>query len=291
VGHFVTIYGVFFELFPHIKPIIYRMGRYTFDSQGVKEARRPSSRSKSRSKSCQFCAEIIRFEAIKCRFCGEFLHGDKQNSQTDEQDCEYEDQEDLDVYGEPQTQEDLEDEDDLEEDDVLFSARPSLMALFSLIFWTGLILAGCAFVLVYPVETLIAKIPDINVTGAQLEAIVRSLDYAALGSAVFVLLVLLCKVASLKSVYYEVTRDRIEWSRGILSRKVDNIDMFRVVDLSLRRTLLDCLLGIGSVIVTAKDESDPVFVFDKIRHCRRLYNAIKKASPEADRKNNVVHLE
>ena len=64
-----------------------------------------------------------------------------------------------------------------------------------------------------------------------------------------------------------------------------------MIDLSLRRTLLDCVLGIGSVKVTAKDESDPVFVFEKIRGCRHLYNVIKKVSPEADRKNNVVHLE
>jgi uncharacterized membrane protein YdbT with pleckstrin-like domain len=145
--------------------------------------------------------------------------------------------------------------------------------------------------MIYPVDTLIAGLPDVNVTPAQIDMMVRILDYAALAGLVLTGLILLCRIALLKSTCYEVTQDRIEWSRGILNRKVDNIDMFRVVDLSLRRTFVDCLLGIGSVKVTAKDESDPVFVFEKIRRCRQLYNTIKKASPEADRKNNVVHLE
>lgn len=268
------------------------MGRYTFDSQGVEEARRQRPRSRSKSKPCPFCAETIRFEAIKCRFCGEFLCGDKLNSQATVFDSEQEYQSPLDVYGEPEPQADVEDEEEQDQDDgVLFWARPSLMGLLSLILWSGMICAGCGFVLMYPVETLIAGLSDVNATEAQIDLLTRSLDYAALGCGVLVLVVLLCKIASLKSICYEVTEDRIEWSRGILSRKVDNIDMFRVVDLSLRRTLLDCMLGIGSVRVTAKDESDPVFVFEKIRHSRRLYDTIKKVSPEADRKNNVVHLE
>jgi len=283
----------FSGLFTENEPIKYGMGRYTFDSQGVEEAKLQRPRSRAKSKSCPFCAESIRFEAIKCRFCGEFLCGDRLNSQAGVPDRSYEDPENLDVYGEPETEEeiDIDEEEDEIEDDVLFRARPSLMGSLSLIVWSGLLCAGCVFVLTYPVETLIARIPDVSVTDAQLDIVLRTIDYAALACGALVLLVLSCRVASLKSTYYEVTEDRIEWSRGILNRKVDNIDMFRVVDLSLRRSLLDSLLGIGSVKVTAKDESDPVFVFEKIRHCRRLYDAIKKASPEADRKNNVVHLE
>lgn len=92
-------------------------------------------------------------------------------------------------------------------------------------------------------------------------------------------------------IYYEVTADRIEWSRGILDRRVDNLDMFRVVDLKLRRTLLDCIVGIGTVGLITNDKTDPEFTFEKIRNSRKLYDIIKKASLEADRQRGVVHLE
>jgi hypothetical protein len=39
------------------------------------------------------------------------------------------------------------------------------------------------------------------------------------------------------------------------------------------------------------DKSDPEFVFEKVRHCRELYDVIKRASLEADRRTGVVHLE
>jgi uncharacterized membrane protein YdbT with pleckstrin-like domain len=99
------------------------------------------------------------------------------------------------------------------------------------------------------------------------------------------------KIISLKSVGYEVTPDRIEWSRGVFDRQVDNIDMFRVVDLKLRRSLLECLLGIGTVILITSDESDPEFEFLKVGRCRYLYDTLKEAGLNADKKRNVIHVE
>ena len=114
---------------------------------------------------------------------------------------------------------------------------------------------------------------------------------AGIGLICLVVLVLLIKVVKLKTTHYEVTADRIEYSRGILDRRVDNLDMFRVIDLKLRRSLLDCILGIGTVGLITTDKSDPDFTFEKLRNCRRLYDVIKKASLAADRRTGVVHLE
>ena len=99
------------------------------------------------------------------------------------------------------------------------------------------------------------------------------------------------RVALLKSTAYEITPDRIEWSRGILNRRIDNLDMFRVVDIKLHRSLLDCVLGIGTVVVVSKDESDPRFEFNKVRYPRELYDILKKASLDADRRRSVIHVE
>ena len=56
-------------------------------------------------------------------------------------------------------------------------------------------------------------------------------------------------------------------------------------------SLLDCIVGVGTVALVTTDKTDPKFVFEKVRNCRLLYDSIKKASLEADRRTGVVHLE
>ena len=114
-----------------------------------------------------------------------------------------------------------------EVDDVLFRARPSLLALLSWMVWTGLIVGLSGWLLIFPIESLLGRLPGFQLTESQINVTLRFVEYTALGIAGFSVLVLLCKVAALKSIYYEVTQDRIEWSRGILNRKIDNIDMYQ----------------------------------------------------------------
>jgi uncharacterized membrane protein YdbT with pleckstrin-like domain len=91
--------------------------------------------------------------------------------------------------------------------------------------------------------------------------------------------------------HYEVSPDRIEYGEGVFDRKVDNLDMFRVVDIKLRRNILDCMVGVGTVLLTTTDKSHPEFEFKKIKNSRELYDTIKKASLSADRRTNVIHVE
>jgi membrane protein YdbS with pleckstrin-like domain len=238
--------------------------------------------TRHRTKPCPFCAETIRYEAVKCRFCNEFLTGDRK--QVREKICP-------DAPGEePEEETEASEETDVESD-ILWSGRPSLLALAGTAVRTTCFAALCWLAFQYPVTKIVSYIPKANVPAAQLLQIEAWIDLAALGLAMVALLVLAWKTASLKSIHYEVSPDRIEWSRGIFDRHVDNLDMFRVVDLKLRRSLLECFLGIGTVVLITKDESDPEFEFVKVRRSRSLYDILKDAGLKADKKRGVIHLE
>ncbi|MBN1806954.1 MAG: PH domain-containing protein [Sedimentisphaerales bacterium] len=231
------------------------------------------------TKECPFCAETIQARAIKCRFCGEFLNTDKARAMEKKQ------------AKASNTKPPAGEEPHNTADNVLFAARPSLWGITSTIIKGMCLIVLASLIIKYPIESLADKWLNLELTGNQISTFgtYRILTGIALG--LIVALVLILKTVKLKMTYYEVSPDRIEWGRGILDRQVDNIDMYRVIDLKMRRNLLDCIVGIGSIGLTTTDKSDPKFEFQKIRRPRELYDIIKKASLEADRTTGVVHIE
>ena len=244
-------------------------------------------RSRHHTKACPFCAETIRYEAVKCRYCGEFLYGDRRQTEAKFGFLPLQSQPEEPVY-------DAVDEED-QEDDILWYGRPSILALLGGIAKTAILVTLCLAIHKLPVTALVAYLDAHLVkSGLQPDLLIRIerwIDLGALAIVGLALFVLFCRILALKSIYYEVTPDRVEWSRGIFDRQVDNLDMFRVIDLKLRRSLLESILGIGTVRLTTKDDSDPHFDFVKVHDCRGLYDVIKEAGLEADKTRNVVHLE
>jgi membrane protein YdbS with pleckstrin-like domain len=228
------------------------------------------------TRQCPFCAETILAAAVKCRFCGEFLNTDKakalmRNTGQEEQ---------RESEQAPSTSSG-------QEGDVLFSGQPSLWIMAGTIIKGAIALAVAVTLVVWHIERLSA----LNLTTQQTAVFGKYRLLAGIALGLVTLLVLIFKTMQVKATYYEISADRIEFGTGLFDRKVDNLDMFRIVDIKLRRSFLDCIVGVGSVLLTTTDKSHPEFMFKKVRYARELYDAIKKASLSADRKTNVIHME
>jgi uncharacterized membrane protein YdbT with pleckstrin-like domain len=180
---------------------------------------------------------------------------------------------------------------DEDADSGLLTVKPSLWGLAGLFFTAAMFLVVAWFLWSYPVGSIVQKITPDLLADRVVQQIDRYSDYVGIATALMTVGIVILRTLELKSVHYEISPDRIEFARGIFSRKIDNMDMFRVTDLRLHRSLLDCITGVGAVTLVTKDETDPFFDFEKVAEPKKLYDFIKKASLEADRKQGVVHLD
>ena len=234
------------------------------------------------TKRCPLCDELIHANAVKCRFCKEFLEDDgglpvSHHARRGPRRS---------IAGPDRV-----DKKEQDDDFGILTVTPSLWGLMGFFITAAMFLVVALFLWFWPIGDLAQKLTPNTLADSVVQQIDHYSDYVGIATALLTVLIVILRIAHLKSIHYEVSPDRIEYARGIFSRKIDNMDMFRVTDIKLHRSLLDCLTGVGTVTLVTKDETDPFFDFEKVANPKKLYDMIKIASLKADRKQGVVHLD
>lgn len=75
---------------------------------------------------------------------------------------------------------------------------------------------------------------------------------------------------------YYLYEDKLIHSKGLLFIQEGEIQLYRIMDVQIRYTLLDRLLGVGTILLHSADVSDPNFVICKVKNPREVLDMINE---------------
>ena len=73
---------------------------------------------------------------------------------------------------------------------------------------------------------------------------------------------------------YKLTRDKLLIESGIFSKKEEEIRLYRIMDLTLHRSLGQRILGLGTIHCSTADKSTPEFDILRIKNSTQIKNML-----------------
>ena len=171
-------------------------------------------------------------------------------------------------------------------EEVAWEGVPSLKAMLVQAVATALFAIGLPVVMAVgfdPVMTLIAQLGRPMAETVQAN---RSTLHTVVMVAVVVLVVarlakLAWHAAVLRSHRYKVSNQRILLETGVLSKRIDEVDMRTVEDIEFRQGVLERLLGIGDIAVIAADKGMGRFRLIAVENPRDVRELIRAKAFQA----------
>jgi uncharacterized membrane protein YdbT with pleckstrin-like domain len=90
-----------------------------------------------------------------------------------------------------------------------------------------------------------------------------------------------------RALRYRLTNERLFVHKGLIAKCVEEIELFRVKDQSMRQGLIQRLLGFGSITVLSTDDSTPVLNLVGINNPMAVKERIRSAVRKARKQSGV----
>ena len=90
---------------------------------------------------------------------------------------------------------------------------------------------------------------------------------------------------------YTLTKQRLDLERGLMSKRRESVELWRVRDVVLDQSVLDRMRGAGTLTIFSTDQVEPTLVVGPIADAQRNYEALRDATQAARRDGRVMTLQ
>lgn len=89
------------------------------------------------------------------------------------------------------------------------------------------------------------------------------------------LLIILWKWLAIKNTKYELTTERLTTRHGVLNKKTDELELYRVRDYKYEQPFFLRLFSLGNIVLQTSDKSDPQVVLRAIPNGEELREKLR----------------
>lgn len=108
--------------------------------------------------------------------------------------------------------------------------------------------------------------------------------------SVLTLLVLLYQFIYLRRIRYDITAEQLVCEQGILIRKVDYMELYRIVDFQEKQSILQQLCGLKTVSILSMDRNMPQLDLLGMRCNDRIVTLIRERVEYNKRKKGIYEI-
>ncbi|SCW39974.1 PH domain-containing protein [Ruminococcaceae bacterium YRB3002] len=90
---------------------------------------------------------------------------------------------------------------------------------------------------------------------------------------------------------YSFDENRFYLRKGFINVSNDEILLYRVLDLTLRRSLGQRIFGVGTIILSTADQTTPTLKIESIKDCEKVYRALSNIVEKERNEKRVLGKE
>ena len=108
---------------------------------------------------------------------------------------------------------------------------------------------------------------------------------------IIAILLAVVPVLMTKMYRYRISNYRIDFERGLLSRDIDTLELWHVNDIRFHQSLVDRMLGVGSIMIVSDDATTPRLELKSLPKPRPIFDMLKQRIIAVKRQRGVIKMD
>ena len=102
---------------------------------------------------------------------------------------------------------------------------------------------------------------------------------------------LLTPIVLTQQIRYRISNYRIDYERGFLAKDITTLELWHVEDLAFHQSIIDRLIGIGTIRVMSHDDTMPDLHMHGIPDARKIFEELKQRVIAVKRQTGVLKVD